>query len=291
MSTITAAVASAADHEHFRHRVRFDPAAAPRLLAELFREDHTVDVPRDPQVWNSLVEHGDSDTLARAVLACLRPGDPQLLDLGAGCRFDCLDALERHAWALVAEDRAPVLPPDGYPALLAEKVFEPLGLFAEAAALYALGHDDRDPSGKPLDRLTRAVMRYRLARSLGRLSQNEPEWRPRALQLMESACRACEPTVPERLGSDPTGLRLRLHGYQWLGARWAADGRGQDARRAFERAIRAALELGEGELAVALEAFSRYSLGPANDGEPLPTLPSPSRSPNRRPPSGSRSPR
>jgi hypothetical protein len=287
MSTHTATAAPAAHSEYLRHRVRFAPAAASQLLADFFREDRTVQMPRDPQVWTALVEHGDSNTLARAVLTCLQPGELQLVSLDAGLRFDCLDALERHAWALVAEDRAPVLPPDGFPALLAEKVFEPLGLLAEAAALYALGHDDRDASGKPLDRLTRAVMRYRLARSLGRLAQNEPEWRSCALELMESACRACEPKSPERLGSDPTGLRLRLHGYQWLGARWAADGREADARQAFERAIRAAMELGEGELAVALEAFSRYSLGPANDGVPVPTLPSPS----RRPSSGSRSSR
>lgn len=236
-----------------------------------------MDVPRDPQVWSSLVEHGDSNTLARAVLARLAPTELQLLDLDAGCRFDALDALERHAWALVAADRAPALPPDGYPALLAERVFEPLGLLAEAAALYALAHDDRDSAGRPLDRLTRAVMRYRLARSLGRLALTEPEWREHTLSLMESACRACEPQAPERLGLDPTALRLRLHGYQWLGARWAADGRAADARRAFERAIRAALELGEAELAVALEAFSRYSLGAANDAPAPPIAPSSSR--------------
>lgn len=287
MLTTTAAVFLGPETEHFRHRLRFDPAAAARLLGERFREDRTLDFPQDPHLWNSLVEYGDSNTLARAVLARLQPADSHLLDLDAGCRFDALDALERHAWTLVAEDRAPALPPDGYPALLAERVFEPLGLIPEAAALYALGHDDRDATGKPLDRLTRAVMRYRLARSLGRLAQTEPQWREPALTLMESACRSCEPTAPERLGLDPTGLRLRLHGYQWLGARWAADGREADARSAFERAIRAAFELGEGDLAIALEAFSRYSLGPAND-EARPPIPS---SPSRQRSTGPRSTR
>lgn len=277
MLTTPVAVAPAADFELFRQRVRFDPVATTRLIAERFREDSTLDAPRDPQVWCSLVEHGDSNTLARAVLARLQPSQFQILDLDSVRRFDALDALERHAWALVSEGRAPELPPDGFPALLAERIFEPVGKLAEAAALYALGHDDRDVSGQALDRLTRAVLRYRLARCLGRLALAEPVWRETAISIMETACHACEPALPARLGADPTGLRLRLHGYQWLGARWAADGRRAKARTAFERAIRAALELGEADLAIALEAFSRYSLGASNDATPPATPPSPNR--------------
>lgn len=265
----------------WRERLRTDPEGTVTELVRRFGSRRSVAPEVENLFWRVVVDLAAPGDLACAVLGRLRPpvAEPRerpfrLLDLDrehrvrlrGRLRVDAAEALRG-----VVRDREARERIVRHPSRLPEAAFALRGRPAEAAALYALEHDQlvRDAAPPPdgpgraddddgYRRLCRAALRYETARALHRVDDR----REVAFEVMESVVRLIDEAL-EAPGPGsaaewlPLAWRLAFHAREWLGFRHLDGGRFGDAEREFVRAAGAAPET---DLAVAARMFAANAM-------------------------------
>jgi hypothetical protein len=164
--------------------------------------------------WRVLLDHCDVPTLAGTVLQRLSPQDgAKLLDLDDIDRRGLLDRIVAAGRERLSETGR------GTEDLsfLAEVAFQARGDLAEAAALYALAHDEKAGLEDGRSRLERLALRCKLLHVFFLETGSLGESTPRHVALVRSA--AAELEALSRSGEIPDegleGLRAQLQ--SWLG--------------------------------------------------------------------------
>ncbi len=252
----------------WRVRLRTDPEGTVTELVSRFGPRRSVAPEVESLFWRVVVDLACPGDLARALLGRVRPprgGDEDdggaLLDLDREHRVRLRGRLRIAAIEELAsvvrhrEDRERIA---RHPSRLPEAAYALRGRPAEAAALYALEHDQLAGDDDGYRRLCRAALRYETARSLHRVEG----CREVAVEIMESVVRLIDESLeaPEPGGAADwlhLAWRLSFHSREWLGLRHLDGGRFGDAEREFLRAAGAAPET---DLAVAARMFAANAM-------------------------------
>jgi hypothetical protein len=171
--------------------------------------------------WRILLDHCDLPVLAGTLLQRLDPQDgAKLLDLDDADRRHLLEHIVTAARERLSEPKIETEDP----ALLAEIAFEARGDLTEAAALYALAHDEKAGSQDGRSRLERLALRCKLLHVFYLEKGSMADASPRQVALARSAAAELEALsrsgeVPAE-GIEPLKAQLR----SWLGRAAAMEG-------------------------------------------------------------------
>lgn len=259
----------------WRERLKSDPRGTVAELLERFAARRGADPEVEDLCWRALADHATPEELARAVLGRLRVGEealtlseeaprlPPLLDLDREHRIRVRGRLRLAAADALAgfvrdpEERARI---EAHPARLPEAAFERRGRPREAAALYALEHDQLPKDAA--EPLLGAALRYPLARALfrvgGRVEGGIGHERERAAAVMTSVLALLEaPPAGAPEAERSLAGRLTFHTREWLGLRHYEAGRYREAVGEFLRAAEAAPDT---DLELAARIFAANAL-------------------------------
>ncbi|HVF60863.1 MAG TPA: hypothetical protein VNJ70_13735 [Thermoanaerobaculia bacterium] len=182
--------------------------------------------------------------LAAALLGRLRlDGGGALLGCGAaervryGSRFHEL-AVERLAARGVAREE--IRRAERYVVLLVERAFEEVGELPEAAAFYALAHDERLAPADARSDYERAALRFKLGHTLFLLGEHEAANLERCTAFGRETAAMVEDLEPGAGVPRNTVRLLAMELQGWLGGRYEAQGELGAAAAAFLAAARAA---------------------------------------------------
>ena len=193
--------------------------------------------------WPALVEGCSIEDLAATVLQRLNPAGERLLLMEYA---DVLQVCYRLQDA-AAEDLGSLDLPEGErrtlrqsALLLSEIVFEGQGRLALAAALYALGHDEKSPGEDDATRFERTVLRFKLGHVLSCMGTPQTrEWRA-AVEILQSASRLAKGLQPSLAVPEEALRELRSVIQTRLGTCHEDQGEPKVAAETFLQAIRSA---------------------------------------------------
>lgn len=220
-----------------------DPHSTVATLRQLYGKTAAKTPAVESLYWAALLRHARSEEeVAEAVLARLEPAAAEpdrLLELGPRERGLVLEHLRKLAERLLESadaNRAKRQQAAAEPALLGEMAFEEQGRRREAAALYALAHDQ--VSGQtPEMRFRRFWLCFKLCHTLFL----PEERREREIQPWVALARRTAKAVDASPRGEkiPSGewRALSLDLYKWLGGRLMALGDHQAAVDAFQQAL------------------------------------------------------
>jgi tetratricopeptide (TPR) repeat protein len=172
--------------------------------------------------------------------------DGPLLALDAEERKLWCERLRDHAWKALRDVEVEAADREQmklHPLLLAEAAFEGHGRLADAAAFYALAHDEQLASTAPVARYERAVLRFKLGHGLWQLDESCRENTERCIQFCQATLRQADRLWKQPGISKDAFFSLIFELQSWLGHRQEGLGRYQEAADAYSQASIAARSL------------------------------------------------
>jgi len=259
----------------WRDRLKSDPRGTVAELLSRFAARRGPDPEVEDLCWRALADHATPEELAQGVLGRLRVGAdalapreeaprlPPLLDLDREHRIRVRGRLRLAAADALAgfvrdpEERARI---EAHPVRLPEAALERRGRPREAAALYALEHDQLPKDAA--EPLLGAALRYPLARALfrvaGRAEGGSGHEGERAAAVMASVLALLEAPPPDAPEAERSlAGRLSFHAREWLGLRHYEAARYREAVWEFLRAAEAAPDT---DLELAARIFAANAL-------------------------------
>ena len=192
----------------------------------------------DDEYWNGLQEHTTSIELAQHVLMRLSFDSKHLLEKIAPNRkrilkqtFRRLANTLRQPLEVSEEEWADT---KHHPVLYPELVFEGQEYYWEAAATYALEHDQLDTNYE-LQVFTEAMLRFKLAHVLRLLDTPEPS-AEQCLTLAESAFPLLQKITNKDLIPAEAKHQLHFHVFEWLAPEYGHNNQLSKARDAYLKA-------------------------------------------------------